>query len=221
MCNKSLAVNILTWDESLTGWPQRRQCDARPDPWPMSAPCLPTWDAGIAGLQGWWYSQLLGNADFSSLNKMGEREKKEETYLVSICPWIRLQRSDSSPTWSVYFDSIMSHLWKGPPTWPFQWLALANSASMEVRTSFFWSNSALIFYTLTAQETAIKRDIPCIIKSNCSTRGIIGYTKHNKRKDLPSLLTTAFLIQPDGRPPSHALICTGILSKLQLARYKA
>ncbi|TNN76912.1 hypothetical protein EYF80_012965 [Liparis tanakae] len=46
-------------------------------------------------------------------------------------------RSDSRFTCSLYLDSIMSHLWKGPPTWLFQWLALASSASMEDRTFFF------------------------------------------------------------------------------------
>lgn len=80
---------------------------------------------------------------------MDTHQNNRETYLVSICPCIRLQRSDSRLTCSVYLDSIMSHLWKGPPTWLFQWLALAKSASIETRTPSFSSSSALTFYAST------------------------------------------------------------------------
>lgn len=127
----------------------------------------------LGGTWGWWYKW------------------ERETHLVSICPLIRLQRSDSRPTCSPYLHSIMSHLWKGPPTWLFQWVALSNSASMEARTSLFWSSSALMFYTLTTHRKRRSNVTSC--QHVFKARGIMAYTK-SSTEGLSRFFITVFLI---------------------------
>lgn len=107
---------------------------------------------------GWIWNELftawLQSLQFD-INSQLLLKTDRAAYLVSSCNWIRLQRSDSMFTSSVYFVSIRSHLWEDPPTWPFQWLALDNSASIAFRIPFFWSSSALMFCTSTHDTTSI------------------------------------------------------------------
>lgn len=59
------------------------------------------------------------------------------TNRLSICVWIRRQRSLSWPTSSEYLDRSTSHLWKDSEIWPFQCSALARSDSSAVSRSRF------------------------------------------------------------------------------------